>query len=734
MPTSQALKNARRLRVASASAEAVTPKNSTTTQPLENFLTALDPTSPSFGVSMNALMTAWEATLPKTSSPTGWWSNNGQPTLGPGGSTAPTYPKTLYTEDFSAGTIPSGYKGWQWSGAGGTRVADDTVLSIVSSKLRISSTTTTKPFAHTIKALGVGTSGHTLQLTVPYTSAGGGVPSFGVSVNVNGSASFVGGPDQTANSSGTYTATGVVPDGDPPIYLVLYDDAATTSTVDVDSVTVADLGPATPSILSSPDIFSWSGVTGPITHPITTDLAATLSIQSGLDAAEFTLTANGQGIQVLSHATGAVGKSVKIRAANPGDASQYSEVVFTSRQRAKPWSGPMVAMNYQGFSADNHPYWQVDYSKADVWLIFSIWPGSDGSWVAPTYWFGSGRADGLDWAQHAVAGAHAAGKKAVLVLGGSGLWPGIGAMLADPAKRDAYAAALIAEAELVGADGFDLDFERPGEFTEAEWLQIIAFVKKLRQLVQASHPTWTVSADINGFYNYDWKAQWMTGGTVHRPAFISYLDWVCPMVIGADKHYDSGWKSGFMDPLFGASYPSGIPVDLHNVNRMFQEMGFHASKFIMGCSLFVDAWGYDGGTLITGPSQSLEGAGLSFVSWESPQSRYVIEAGGPYDLALAGHTVTDHYDNTFKASYRTISPSTSSPQGGNSSYILYEGAQDYRDKGEYCLRTGLLGVGVWGLHNTNPGTGGANMNANLAMVYNNVHCTTGSPSANPWPV
>jgi hypothetical protein len=628
---------------------------------------------------------------------------------------------TSFSEDFESGTIPSGWAGWSFGGPGTTRILDPGVLSNVGNALRVSATSV-KVSAHAIVAIPSIPPGNVVRLDLTYSSTGGGIANFGLTGSSTGGPHFLG-TAAAPNASGTYSDSIVVPNGIDSIYFSVYDDVTINGTsVTIDSVMVTDMGVATPKILSSPDVFSWTGTGTGITHPVTTDLPATLSIQPGLNASEFTLTTNAQGVQVLSHASWTAGKQVKVRATSQADTNLFSEVTFTSRQRAKLTSSPLMALNYQGFTADNHPWWEVDYSKADVWYIFSIWPAGGGVWGDPWYFWLAGRAAGLDWAQNACAGIRAAGKKSVIVLGGSGLWSTIGQMIAEPAKRVAYATAMIAEAELVGADGFDLDLERTGEFTLAEWSQIVEFVKELRRQMMLTHPTWTLSGDTNGFYNFDWQAAWLPGGLDYRPAFISYLDWCVPMVLGADKYFDSGWKSGLMDPLFGGDYTAGTPVDNHNVLRLFTSMGFHVNKFLLGASTFVDYWGPG----ITAPAQSLEGKGGN--SNDNVQIRYFLDSGGPFALDLPGHTVADHYDAGRKGSWRTISPEVTQ-DGVSVSYVVYEGAQDFFDKGEYCRRTGCLGVGIWGIHSfirTKTVEG-------CTMMYDNIKGTTGTASAG-WPV
>lgn len=146
---------------------------------------------------------------------------------------------SLYSEDFSGGTVPSGWTGLHWGGAGGTETTDNSVLSVVSGALQIASTTTTKPFAHAIKPFNV-TGGHHIKLDADYASSGGGIPNIGI-ITPDGSVSVIASGSLATNSSGHYTGTGIVPDGVSSLYLLPYNNAGTTSVVSIDNIVVTDL-------------------------------------------------------------------------------------------------------------------------------------------------------------------------------------------------------------------------------------------------------------------------------------------------------------------------------------------------------------------------------------------------------------------------------------------------------------------------------------------------------------
>jgi hypothetical protein len=129
--TSQAAKNAARLRTVSTSADLVTATNSPTTKPLADFLVSIDPTSPDFQAAFSSSTEAWLSNLP-TSEPSGpgkAWNNNGVLTVTPGTRAAPTLNALTLSSNEVMDNVPAGTDVGTILGttSGSTLALDDTL-------------------------------------------------------------------------------------------------------------------------------------------------------------------------------------------------------------------------------------------------------------------------------------------------------------------------------------------------------------------------------------------------------------------------------------------------------------------------------------------------------------------------------------------------------------------------------------------------------------------------------
>ncbi|HEV7491427.1 MAG TPA: glycoside hydrolase family 18 protein [Rhodanobacteraceae bacterium] len=141
------------------------------------------------------------------------------------------------------------------------------------------------------------------------------------------------------------------------------------------------------------------------------------------------------------------------------------DTIFTDGFDAARW----VEGYYVGYESDLYPIGEVDFSAVTHLMVGRARPLADGSVTTD---FDIDDVNGPIWAQAAVDAAHAAGRKAVLMVGGAGEidgWRGA----ASNANRAGFVANLFAVVDEFGFDGLDLDWE-PLEGTDEPDFQALA--------------------------------------------------------------------------------------------------------------------------------------------------------------------------------------------------------------------------------------------------------------------
>jgi chitinase len=114
-----------------------------------------------------------------------------------------------------------------------------------------------------------------------------------------------------------------------------------------------------------------------------------------------------------------------------------------------------VSGYYVGYQRDLYPIDQVDFDVVTHLVVGRVTPNEDGS--VDTH-FDIDPVTGPAWAREVAQATHAAGAKAVLMVGGAGEhanWVGA----ASPANLDTFVDNLLAAMDDLGYDGLDLDWE-----------------------------------------------------------------------------------------------------------------------------------------------------------------------------------------------------------------------------------------------------------------------------------
>ncbi|WP_223635523.1 glycoside hydrolase family 18 protein [Corallococcus sp. EGB] len=324
--------------------------------------------------------------------------------------------------------------------------------------------------------------------------------------------------------------------------------------------------------------------------------------------------------------------------------------------------GKWVSGYYTGWNADDYPPEKVDFSALTHILVGRVTPRADGTLSTK---FDNDR--GPEIARTLSRRAHAAGRKALIMVGGSGEHDGwVGA--ASDANRAKFVQALLKAMDDFGYDGLDLDWE-PVEVQDRP--KLLALAKALREARPKMLLTFPLHW-INTNFPADadpWFAELAT--SFDQMNLMSYE------MIGA---WD-GWKSWHTSALRGEQglHPTSISSSL----ALWVKAGIPKAKLGIGIPFYGLAWRH-----ITGPYQP-------FTDW----SDYV---GGDNSFTYKkilrfAKQGTYQWDEKAQASYVTFAKDKA-VEDGTVTWISYDSPQAIAAKGAFVKQEGYGGTIIWTLN------------------------------------
>lgn len=338
---------------------------------------------------------------------------------------------------------------------------------------------------------------------------------------------------------------------------------------------------------------------------------------------------------------------------------------ITDNDSPPPAAGKWVTGYYVGYARDLYPLAAVDFTAMTHVVIGRVRPQPDGSLVTD---FDIDAVDGPRWAKQVVAAAHAAGTKAIVMLGGAGEYDGfVGA--ASNANRARFVQNLVALAAEYGFDGYDIDWE-PIEVKDQP------FVKKLAQELRAAAPGKLLTIPI-GWINNNFPEQAEPWYAEIAPLF----DQINIMSYGMASGFWN-WHTWHSSAIFGETgmTPSSIDSSVRNWLRV----GVPAAKLGIGIGFYGSCW-----RGVTQPYQPIDGVdtgGLPIngnddndMSYTNIMTRYYLASAKRWHEAA-------------KAPYLS-STTALGPQRCN--FISYEDPQSIAEKAAYVKSNGLGGAIVW---------------------------------------
>lgn len=275
--------------------------------------------------------------------------------------------------------------------------------------------------------------------------------------------------------------------------------------------------------------------------------------------------------------------------------------------------------------------------------------------------------NGPAFAQASVNAAHAAGRKAILMVGGAGEIDGWRDAAAAN-HRAAFVANLLARADQYGFDGIDLDWEPLEDDDKPDFKALAAALRTARPRLLLTVPV--------GWFNPNYMQPDPYWAEV-APLF-DRIDVMTYDMAGAASQGWDGWRSWHNSALYNTdpptpSTPSAVDV---SIRLGFLPAGVPASKLGIGTAFYGYCW-----QGVTAPHQ--DGGAISASDGTMSYAKIATQ----YPVAT-----TRQWDATARVPYLS-SAAPIGPAGCN--FVSYDDAQSVAEKGTYARQKNLGSVIVW---------------------------------------
>lgn len=341
-------------------------------------------------------------------------------------------------------------------------------------------------------------------------------------------------------------------------------------------------------------------------------------------------------------------------------ASASDDVTVTVNPVVAPGDGQWVMGYYVSYQRDLYPPEALDWTGLTHVVMARVKANADGSLDTSFDWDAT---NGPALAMDVAARAHAAGRKAILMLGGDG--NGAEILSAVTSHRAAFIANLQSLVAAYGYDGLDLDWEN-----SVDWNLFQTFVQELRQAMPGTILTLPVGP-LNA--NYDVVEP-------HLPSLAPYLDRINLMSYYPTTSWTgSGWLSWHNSPLDGVK--PATPVSIADSLQRYANAGIPKAKLGMGVGFYSTC--YTGG--VTGPNQSTEtGVTIAGGDNDSPLGE-LFGTNGAYSEAER------QWDPDALQPYLSLAQ----PERHGCRYVSFEDEQSLQEKGRYSRENGYGGTIIW---------------------------------------
>jgi chitinase len=308
------------------------------------------------------------------------------------------------------------------------------------------------------------------------------------------------------------------------------------------------------------------------------------------------------------------------------------------------------------------PASKVDFTALTHVIHFSIAPNANGTLNTSINNMTAARSTNV------VALAHAAGKKVLISVAGSGPGGFMGAT--TNALRATFITNLVNFITTYNYDGLDIDWE---PLANSEVTQYSNFVKELRVSLNTFNPH-----------------KLLTVATAQQSAWFNSLqgqfDQINLMTYDLAGAWP-GWVTWFNAPIYDGGYrfPStgGLVPSTDGMVNTFISAGVAPGKLGIGIAFYGTVWTNGAGT-------STGGAALPRQTWTNDP----VVSQMSYSTIMASHYQSNHYhwDSAAQAAYLSMDNTSTNDQ-----FISYDDEHVCQAKVSYARNRGLGGVMIWEL-------------------------------------
>jgi chitinase len=339
---------------------------------------------------------------------------------------------------------------------------------------------------------------------------------------------------------------------------------------------------------------------------------------------------------------------------------------------------------YVGWMASTYPPSAIDFSSLTHVMVFSVLPHTNGSldttlFIDPT--------NGPLLAKDIAARAHAAGRKAILVVGGTDSETGFSGATRT-ASMSTFVQNLVGLVTTWGFDGLDIDWE---PLATSDYSAMLALMNNLR----AAMPNIILTADV-GWRNANFSMS-STDASFYR-SLGNAVDQMNMMTYAMADNW-GGWLSWHSSAVTGAAsnHPSSIQVSA----GQYRAAGVPPGRIGVGIGFYGSCWNAP----VTAPLQS-------------PGSAHVVASDNTMSFANIMRSYYGanfyNYDAVAEAPYLSFSTPTG-PSG--CTFVSYEDERSVAAKAAYVKLNGLGGAMIWQL-NEGYNAGASDPNALLHAIRN----------------